>query len=163
MSFNSLSECPLPRVSYRSFKIFKISALNWGCKCARKCASIPRFGRTDLDSVNRLIIAHEINCIIFRHITSYKMVKRHTTGKNFDNLLNFWKKTHLLMQNIGNFNRFYLARFEASSKYVIIKCRIIKHCYTNNKVWKYLKYKILKRKRLILVKYITIFIYLKKK
>ena len=67
------------------------------------------------------------------------------------------------MQNIGNLNHFYIARFEVSSKYVIIKCHIIKHCYTNNKVYKYLKYKILKQKCLILLKYINIFIYFEKK
>ena len=36
------------------------------------------------------------------------------------------------MQNIRNFNHLYIARFEASSKYVIIKCCLIKHCYTKN-------------------------------
>ena len=30
--------------------------------------------------VIRLIIAHEINCIIFWHVTPYKTIKMHTTG-----------------------------------------------------------------------------------
>ena len=60
------------------------------------------------------------------------MVTRHTTGKNFDNLLNFGKKNAFIMQNIGNFTHLYVARFEASSKYVIIKCRLVKDCYTKN-------------------------------
>ena len=30
------------------------------------------------------------------------------------------------MQNTGNFNHFYIARFEAPSKYVILKCCLIK-------------------------------------
>ena len=30
------------------------------------------------------------------------------------------------MQSIGNFIHFYIARFEASSIYVILKCRILK-------------------------------------
>ena len=30
------------------------------------------------------------------------------------------------MQNKGNFNHFYIARFEASSKYIIFRCRLIK-------------------------------------
>ena len=50
------------------------------------------FGRINSESVNRLIIAHEINCIIFRHIIPYKMIKMYTTGKNLDNSLNFGKK-----------------------------------------------------------------------
>ena len=33
---------------------------------------------------------------------------------------------------IRNFNLLYIARFEASSKYVIIKCCLIKRCYTKN-------------------------------
>ena len=66
------------------------------------------------------------------------MVTNHTTGKNFDNLLNFGKKTHFwekdafIMQNIRNFNHLYIARFEASLKYVTKKCRLIKYCYTKN-------------------------------
>ena len=31
-----------------------------------------------------------------------------------------------IMQNIGNFNHFNIARFEVSSKYVILNCRLIK-------------------------------------
>ena len=30
------------------------------------------------------------------------------------------------MQNTGNFNHFYIARFEASLKYVLLKCRLMK-------------------------------------
>ena len=30
------------------------------------------------------------------------------------------------MQNTGNFNNFYITRFEASSKCVILKCHLIK-------------------------------------
>ena len=54
------------------------------------------------------------------------MVKRHTTGNHFDNSLKFGKKDSFIMQNTGNFNHFYIARFEASSKYVILKWRLIK-------------------------------------
>ena len=60
------------------------------------------------------------------------MVTNHTTGKNFDNLLNFGGKDAFIMQNIRNCNHPYIARFEASSKYVRIKCRLIKRCYTKN-------------------------------
>ena len=47
------------------------------------------------------------------------MVKRHTTGKNFDNLLNFGGKDAFIMENIGKikkFIHFYITRFEAFSK-----------------------------------------------
>ena len=48
------------------------------------------------------------------------MVTNHTTGKNFDNLLNFGKKDAFTVQNIRNFNHLYIARFEVSLKYVVI-------------------------------------------
>ena len=48
------------------------------------------------------------------------MVKIHTTGKNVDNSWNFETKDAFIMQNTGNL------KFEASSKYVILKCRLIK-------------------------------------
>ena len=54
------------------------------------------------------------------------MLKMCTAGKNFDNSFNFGKKDAFIMQNTGNFSHFYIARFEASSKYVILKCRLIK-------------------------------------
>ena len=60
------------------------------------------------------------------------MVTNHTTGKNFDNLLNFGEKDAFTVQNIKNFNHLYIARFKASSKYVVIKSRLIKRCYTKN-------------------------------
>ena len=40
--------------------------------------------------------------------------------------MEFWKKEAFIMQNTGNFNRFYIVRFEASLYYVILKCRLIK-------------------------------------
>ena len=43
------------------------------------------------------------------------------------------------MQNTGNFSHFYIARFEASSKYVILKCRLIKTSLHTFKVCKCLK------------------------
>ena len=49
------------------------------------------------------------------------MVKRHTTGTNFDNSLNFRKKDTFIMQNTGSFSHFYIVRFEVSLKYVILK------------------------------------------
>ena len=50
-----------------------------------------------------------------------------TVGKNVNNSLNFGIKTHLyIMQNTGNFSHFYIARFEVSLKYVILKCCLIK-------------------------------------
>ena len=58
------------------------------------------------------------------------MVKRHTTENNFDNSLNFgFKKNAFVMQNTGNFNNFlifYIATFEASLKYIILKYCFIK-------------------------------------
>ena len=44
------------------------------------------------------------------------MIKRHTTGNRFDNSLSFGKKILSV----------YIARFEASLKYVILKQRLIK-------------------------------------
>ena len=54
------------------------------------------------------------------------MIKIYTTGNNLDNSLNFGKKDTFTMQNTGNFKHVYIARFEASLKYVILKCGLIK-------------------------------------
>ena len=43
------------------------------------------------------------------------------------------------MQNTGNFKHVYIARFEASLKYVILKYGLKKHCYTNNQRLQMLK------------------------
>ena len=49
-----------------------------------------------------------------------------TVGKNVNNSLNFGIKTPLyITQNTGNFSHFYIAGFEASLKYVILKCFLI--------------------------------------
>ena len=40
--------------------------------------------------------------------------------------MEFWNKEAFIMQNTGNFNHFYVARFEASSKYIILKCCFVK-------------------------------------
>ena len=66
------------------------------------------------------------------------------------------------MQNTGNFNHFYIARFEASPKHIILKCRLIKtSLHKQLKFAKCLKYEKLKRKHLILVYCINIFMYFK--
>ena len=49
---------------------------------SRKMSLDSSFWKNQLGLVNRLIIAHEINFIIFQHITPYKMIKMHTIGKN---------------------------------------------------------------------------------
>ena len=40
--------------------------------------------------------------------------------------MEFWNKEAFTMQNTGNFNHLYIARFEASWKFVTLKCRLIK-------------------------------------
>ena len=40
--------------------------------------------------------------------------------------MEFWNKEAFIIQNTGNFNHFYIARFEASSKCIILKCHLIK-------------------------------------
>ena len=45
------------------------------------------------------------------------------------------------MQNTGKFNHFCIARFEASLKYVILICRLIKTLLHTFQVYKCLKYK----------------------
>ena len=110
-------------IGWLDFKAFSFKERVLNTKAASEPEKAPRFGRTDSDSVNRLIIAHEINCIIFWNITPYKIIKMHTTCWYF---MEFWNKEAFIMQNTGNFNHFYNVRFEASLKYVILKCRLIK-------------------------------------
>ena len=40
--------------------------------------------------------------------------------------MEFWNKEAFIIQNTGNFNYFYIARFEASLNYIILKCHLIK-------------------------------------
>ena len=67
----------------------------------------------------RLIIAHEKDCIIFDILQLLKWLKGIQQERIVIIHQILEKKYSFIIPNTGNFNHFYIARFEASSKYII--------------------------------------------